>query len=91
MSFAFTEECLKQEWGIYKFNEAMLDGKCYRFLVDLSPLTGTEPEFVQRCHARCADIRRRFPSMFEKTQPLPSFVVERYKNKCVIHLLFNEY
>lgn len=69
------------EWGIFKFNEIMIERKRYNFLMDLPPLKGNEPEFVKKCHGQCMEVRRRFPSLFKETKSLPNFVMERYNNK----------
>lgn len=85
------ESYLKMEWGIFKFNELMLERKLYKFLLDLPPLEGNEPKFVQECHARCLDIKRRYSSLFTKLSPLPTFIMERYKNKGRIGIILSFY
>lgn len=80
------EECLKMDWGIYRFNELMLHQKNYTQLLALPPLKGNEPEFVRECHAKSMEIKRRYPSLFKQVSSLPNFIVDRYKNQGLIFL-----
>jgi len=59
----------------------MLEHRRYKLLMDLPPLKGNEPEFVQKCYTQCMEIRRQLPSLFKKIEPLPTFIMERYKQR----------
>uniref|UniRef100_A0A1I8AZW5 ELYS-bb domain-containing protein n=1 Tax=Meloidogyne hapla TaxID=6305 RepID=A0A1I8AZW5_MELHA len=75
------EYYLAKKWGIFLFNNLMLEHRRYKLLMDLPPLKGNEPEFVQKCYSQCMDIRRQLPSLFKKIEPLPAFIMERYRKK----------
>ncbi|CAK5044267.1 unnamed protein product [Meloidogyne enterolobii] len=82
------EYYLAKEWGVFLFNNLMLEHRRYKLLMDLPPLKGNEPEFVQKCYTQCMEIRRQLPSLFKKIEPLPTFIMERYKQKGPGKILF---
>ncbi|KAL3103245.1 hypothetical protein niasHS_002431 [Heterodera schachtii] len=77
------EELLKNDWGLYKFNEAMLERGHFHLLLEMPPLKGDEPKSVQKCYSRCLDIKRRFPTLFRKRKALPPPVIFHFREKAI--------
>uniref|UniRef100_A0A914GTR3 ELYS beta-propeller domain-containing protein n=1 Tax=Globodera rostochiensis TaxID=31243 RepID=A0A914GTR3_GLORO len=77
------EEFLKMDWGLYKFNELMLERGHFDLLLEMTSLKGDEPDFVQKCHGRCLDVKRRFPTLFRKRKALPLSIIEKFREKVV--------
>ena len=86
MPILFLDYYLKKKWGVFLFNNLMLEHRRYKLLMNIPPLKGNEPEFVQKCYTQCMDVRRQFPSLFKKTETLPFFILDRYKKKSLLSL-----
>uniref|UniRef100_A0A915LHB2 ELYS beta-propeller domain-containing protein n=1 Tax=Meloidogyne javanica TaxID=6303 RepID=A0A915LHB2_MELJA len=64
------EYYLAKEWGVFLFNNLMLEHRRYKLLLDLPPLKGNEPEFVQKCYTQCTG-KILFPMDLREFQSQP--------------------